>query len=219
MTNPTNGPANGPGNEPNRDHGAADLRGPANDAKRTAPPVVQGASDGNGAASSERSVRTGASDAIPSSQSRADAWNAGGSRSPGSLPDQEKGAGANRDPKTSPNAVRDPSRDQPQTLSPTSPKGSIGDLPRPSQSSAIHEAKGDDKRSNQSSAVRADSSRTPLPASAQAAGPDRVSPQDPKLADRREPIQPDRPSPIQPSRVSEPVVGAADTASLGDTES
>jgi hypothetical protein len=210
MTQPNTGPTNPQGaTDPKKP--AVGVPGRPDLASKGQPPVQADAKSACAPTASDAAPRAGSVD-----KRADDARDLGGSRSPGSLPEQMAPAHA-ADKKHA--ASGDKNRPQGQQSS-SSPKGTSEVRTSPIQTPGVHQPKvgGSGPTSaprptnvgdkNQPTTVRTDSSHAPAPANVQSGKHDLTSPQDPKPVVTTEPIQPKRPAPIQPSRVAEPTVGA-----------
>lgn len=237
MSQPTNGPSNGPGSHDTNVHGDDPKGSPGNVSKRPLPAQGDGR-DSRSAGDADASRRAAPSSShpdVPSDKTRADTWNAGGSRSPGSLPDAPKTGETNRDPKMASSAAKQSSPPTPHTPIPSSPQGRVPELPKPTMHLGIREAKGDGKTSlhgpsespakpvrtdeNPAPDIRPGTGSSPLRTEPPSTQRDLTSPQDPPRTGKVDPVQPGRPALTPPSRVAEPTVGASGASSDSATTS
>jgi hypothetical protein len=205
MTQPNNGPANA-GAHDSQKKPTAEVHGSAAAAPIASPvvqpkPVIAVAPV---AGDASKTVSPGV--VSETDKRRADAWDASGSRSPGTLPAQMT---ESRDPKTTPTDAKVRAHTGAPAPAPQSPV-----LVTPTMEKGIRQTKGDDNRSSQTGAppaaasqsavkeptftVGAKPSQPSAPTPVQSGKPNLTSPTDPKPSVTSDPVQPKRPATVEP---------------------
>jgi len=182
MTQPNNGPVNAAGGNEQKKHGAAG-NVPAVAGAPASPPVVQTKSVVAAAPIAGDALKNVSPAAVSETDKRrADAWDEGGSRSPGTLPVQMTEI---RDPKSKPtdSKVRPPAdAPAPGQQSPV--------LGTPTMEQGIRQAKGDDNRASQPGAAPVAASQSDGKSSPSTAGS--------KHSVKVDPVQPMAPATVVP---------------------